>query len=435
MKYTNSYGVSIDILPWLDSGYKFERFSINCSLGGTLAQGQIGLNGVVSSEEATEAQEECLDGTIIIEKEGRDRVEFSYFITNRNYLDGRLTLDFVCVSDPKYFRDKLKMTHKGTLDDILKQLYPDIDIECSTDIQGELTFHQSNISNVELFASLAPGYRKNVIFGFIYDRFLIKDTCNQEELDNAKPFLATKDQISTTYGKKYDPNLYMPPFNAWETPERNGLGEDYSDRQPRFIRSIQKRGQTSYVNSTHAQLYENSMVNRALLSSSYFHKQSVSLAEWPEYSVGDILMYDVAESSGRDTSWPHKYYLVYSMSMFMAGSGSGITRNGKDFEVASAFVGLEEDGSIALNRDEGEDPSRQEEEKDPVYFRDDENEPQSLPRADGSDSKLSMIMQDMNSTSDNLIEEAIQEDEDYENVSEEGSNEDESYYIALEPVE
>lgn len=424
MKYTNSSGVTIEILPWSDSGYKLDQFTLRCSLGGDIAGGKIILNGVVSSEEANQAQEECIDGTVTIEKEGRESIEFSYFITNRNYLDGNLVLDYVSVSDPKYFRDKIKMTYKGTLDSILTQLYPDIDIRCSTDIQGELTFHQNNISNIELFSKLAPGYRRNVIFGFLYDKFLIKDTCNQEELDNAKAFLATKAQLSTTYGKKYNAELYTPPFNAWESPEKNGLGEDYSDRQPRFIRSIQKRGETSYVNASHAQLYENSMINKALISSYYFHRQKVSLTEWPEYAVGDVLIYDVAENTGRDVSWPHKYYLVTSMSMFMAGSGSkAIAALGKDFSIETTFVGLEEDGSIALDREEGEDPSRQEEEREPVYYRENDEEPQSLPKADGSDSKLFELMHDINSVTNEVMDE-------YEGES----DEEDIYYIAKEPV-
>jgi hypothetical protein len=384
MKYTHSSGISVEVLPWMDCGFKLASISLNASLGGAPSEGVLNLEGFVTSEETNQATENLDYGTIYIEKDNRPALEVKFFVIKREYIKDVLRLRYICISDPKYARDKKKQTYRGTLDEVLNQIYPNTEISCDTDVQGELTFHQNNMTDIELFAKLASGYKRSAIYGFIFDKYMIRETYTLDDLENAKTVKCTRKQLKNRYSKTYNPELYTPPFNAWEDSEKNGLGKDYKDKQPRFIRSIQKRGEVSYVSATHGQLYENSMTNDAYLNSNFFHRQDLELEEWPDYSLGEVVIFNCVEDNDRDTSWPHKYYLVYSLKFFIAGNSS-IRENGKSLSFQSTFVGLEEDGSIALDKEEGEDPSKKDESKDPIYYRegDVENENSTLPPALG----------------------------------------------------
>lgn len=363
MKYTDSHGITVHISPWLDCGYRLKNLVLNLSIGGELTNGSIELEGLIVISETLETLDTCNTGEITIEKEGRSSYIGKFFVTSRAHtVNGNAVLNFVCVPDPKYVRDKIKMTYIGTMEEVLEEIYPNLDIQCESDIQGERTFHQNSIPSAYYLPKLAAGYRKNIVYGYDMDTFFIKEAYTQDELDNAPIIIATLDQDTSGYEKEYNPELYSQPKNDWESEEENQLGEDYSELQARFVRSVQKRGDIFYVYKDFEDLRENATINRTQNNSSYYQTKTIRAKDWPDYELGEVVYFNLAETEQSDTYYPHNYYIVSGIRISFSTKGQFI------FE--TTFAGLEENGLISLDNDYEDDPTSDEEE--PTYFRDEE---------------------------------------------------------------
>lgn len=381
-RYENIHGYSINFSPWFDLGYRLVSVELRNTIGGNLAGGTIRLVGSQSSQESLELRENLYSGTITIMDLGVPVKEFKVFFIRKNYKREELSLDFVCIPLPDYVRDLHTKTHVGNLREIIEGIFSHVsaknflDIRCESDIQGPMKIFQSNESDVSFLKNIISGYVSNGVYGYSWDKLIIKKTCTPEEMKEAKIIEAMTEEQSPA-SKTYDKRLYNTPKNLWEEgKDDKRVGEDYKDRQPIFVRACSFMGdKIKYMGTDHYNMIMNSKKNIANLESDYFQKLNISLKTFPSYQIGDVVRYYRSDNQVSDMIWPYEYYLVYANRMFFSTSGTGVTdpnvpKNIGDYTFSTTLVGLEEDGSIALGKTEEQDPTINEEERgEPDYVK------------------------------------------------------------------
>jgi hypothetical protein len=380
IRYQNIHGYSINFSPWLDTGYRLISVELSEIIGGNLAGGTIKMVGSLNNQSSLELRD-TYSGTISILDFGIPVREFKVFFVRKSYKREELSLDFVCIPLPDYVRDLHTKTHVGDLRSIIEGIFTHVyakdflDIRCESDIQGTMRLFQSNESDVQFLRGILSGYKKDCVFGYSWDKLIVKDTCSKEEMKQAILIEAMTEEQSPA-SKTYDKRLYNTPKNLWEEgKDDQRVGEDYKDRQPIFVRSCSFMGdEVKYMGVDQYNMIMNSKKNIASLGSDYFQKLTVSLKTFPDYRIGDVVRYQRTDTKTSDLIWPYEYYLVYGNRMFFSTSGTGVTdpntpENVGDYTFTTTLVGLEEDGSIALGKTEEQDPTLDEESQgDPTYF-------------------------------------------------------------------
>ena len=380
IRYQNNYGYSVNITPWFDMGYRLVSLELQDTLGGAFAGGIINLVGFQSKLDTQELREKSYSGTFSILDNGIIIKEFKFFIVNKTFDREQLTLRFICTPDPKYVRNLYSKTHVGDLRNIIENVFSDeedyLDIRSDSDIQGNMTLYQSNESDFSFLSRVVSGYQSDGVFGYSWDKLIIKKTCTPEEMKEA-PIIEALHEEQSPASKTYNESLYNIPKNLWEEgKDDERVGEDYSTRQPIFVRACSFMGDSvKYMGIDQYHMIMNSKKNIANLSSDYFQKLTVRLKIFPEFQIGDVVRYYRSDIQSSDMIWPYEYYLVYSNKMYFTTSGTGVTdpntpENMGDYNFTITLVGLEEDGSIALGKTEEQDPTIEEEEReDPSYLK------------------------------------------------------------------
>jgi hypothetical protein len=377
IRYQNIHGYSINFTPWLDLGYRLVSVELKNTLGGELAGGTIRLVGSQSNLPSLELRENLYSGTVSILDLGVVVKEFKVFFIKKSYKREELSLDFVCIPDPKYVRDLHTKTHVGNLRKILEDIFIGsddfLDIRCDSDIQGTMRLYQSSQSDVSFLKDILSGYRRNSVFGYSWDKLVLKETCTPEEMKSAGIIEALTEEQSPA-SNSYDKGLYSVPKNLWEEGKDDSrVGEDYTDRQAINVRASSiMDGKVEYMGTDYYNMINNSKKNLVNLGSDYFQKLSVSLKTFPKYQIGDVVRYYRTDNQVSDMIWPYEYYMVYANRMFFSTSGTGVTdpkapKNVGDYTFTTILVGLEEDGSIALDKTEDQDPTI-EDSGDPSYI-------------------------------------------------------------------
>lgn len=378
IRYQNIHGYSVNFTPWLDLGYRLVSLELKEKIGGDLAGGSIRMVGSLSVQESLELRD-TYSGTISILDFGIPIKEFKVFFIKKLYKREEIILDFVCIPLPDYVRDFHSKTHVGDLKSIIEGIFihPDasdfLDIRCESDIQGTMKLYQSNESDISFLKNIISGYVNGGIYGYSWDKLIIKKTCTPEELENAVTVEALDEEQSFA-SNTYDKSLYSTPKNLWEEGKDDPrVGEDYSDRQPIFVRACSFMGdEVKYMGVDQYNMIMNSKKNIANLESDYFQKLNITIKTFPKYNIGDVVEYYKTDEQSTDKILPYKYYLVYGNRMFFSTSGTGVTdpnvpKNIGDYTFTTTLLGLEEDGSIAIDKTEEQDPTL-EKQGDPDYL-------------------------------------------------------------------
>lgn len=380
IRYQNIHGYSVNFTPWLDLGYRLVSLEMRERIGGDLAEGSIRMVGSLSQLESLELKN-TYSGTVTILDFGVPVREFRVFFVRKSYKREEITLDFVCIPLPDYVRDLHTKTHVGDLRSIIEGIFTHayakdfLDIRCDSDIQGTMRLYQSNESDISFLKNIISGYVNEGIYGYSWDKLIIKKTCTPEELENAMVIEALNEEQSFA-SKTYDRSLYNVPKNLWEEgKEDKRVGEDYTDRQPIFVRACSfMEDKVKYMGVDQYNMIMNSKKNLANLESDYFQKLNITIKTFPKYQIGDVVEYYKTDEQSSDNPLPYRYYMVYGNRMFFATSGTGVTdpkvpKSVGDYTFTTTLLGLEEDGSIALGKTEEQDPTLDEEDQgDPSYF-------------------------------------------------------------------
>ena len=350
-KYTNSYKVSINFTPWFDNGYRFDNIHLYEELGGKLASGEISMvhDG---SKEALELITNQYTGQITLEKDGGNIYTIDIFIINREYFKNFLTLKFVCIKDKKFYTELIQ-AEWGDITEAIETLYPGKkDIRCDCDINNNLTIFQNSESNQSLCSKLSYGFKKNSVFAYGWEGYMIKEIIGIDSGGHQEPYYEVKGtsefhQIDS-YNLNYYKKIYYTPTNPWEPlkgDENNGeqaanSDDDYTDKQPKNSRALQMYDDYTIVGRDYEQLMHNFWDNKKYMETTFFTSFRLKDFNIPLYKLGDILTYSREE---QETKLPWTLFLVKSNELFMAIEDSNsVGPDGENFSWTSLLVGVEE---------------------------------------------------------------------------------------------
>ena len=350
-KYTNSYKVSINFTPWFDNVYRFDNIHLYEELGGKLASGEISMvhDG---SKEALELITNQYTGQITLEKDGGNIYTIDIFIINREYFKNFLTLKFVCIKDKKFYTELIQ-AEWGDITEAIEALYPGKkDIRCDCDINNNLTIFQNSESNQSLCSKLSYGFKKNSVFAYGWEGYMIKEIIGIDSGGHQEPYYEVKGtsefhQIDS-YNLNYYKKIYYTPTNPWEPlkgDENNGeqaanSDDDYTDKQPKNSRALQMYDDYTIVGRDYEQLMHNFWDNKKYMETTFFTSFRLKDFNIPLYKLGDILIYSREE---QETKLPWTLFLVKSNELFMAIEDSNsVGPDGENFSWTSLLVGVEE---------------------------------------------------------------------------------------------
>ncbi len=345
-KEENVYGVSVKFLPWEKEGYMVASLHMKESLGGEIAYGEMEL-WYPNTNEAEKLITEEQTGEIELKdtKEGGITYKIPIFINSRRFFKNLMFLDFTCTKDKKFFTDRVSLTHTD-IGTALDSLYPGkIDIRTRSDVNNNTPIYQTDETNYELCRRLAYSFKRDTVFSFGFEGFMLKDVIGKNSLgkdERSYQFELTGmlDMDNTDlYNLSYNKYLNTTPFNPWEDKDQAATKEDYTKLQPINCRSMIDYTDYCIIRTDYYQLSDNMQYNLNFVNSNYFTSFIITGIDMPKYKIGDVLTYNRAEQK---TKYPFTKYLVASNEVFFSQNGaSTLGPHGKQFEWTTKLFGIE----------------------------------------------------------------------------------------------
>lgn len=343
--WTSSNGIEINIEPFMSEGWKFTQLKMTEIIGGSLAEGSISFEGDGSDRSLA-----LVTGTTMVshieitmkKKEG-SQYDILGFITSRNWTLNALDINFVCVPDRRFFSEPKVMTQTD-ITSALHQLWPwdNIDIRCNSDIDDNIPLQQLGESNYSLCKKLAMSYKKNAIFAFGVEKFMIKDLVGIDSFGNEEPheLILGDGQVvqGSSYGMHYNYKLYKQTEDPW-------VEDDYSlAKVSKNVTALCVNDEYYLVSRDHWNLLSNYTHNTHLMKSRLFTSFNIiTVNDLPDFRIGDTVRY---KRSTEETTNPFTIFTISKMVYFISTEGSETDENGHNFSVTSVLRGIEEDKVI-----------------------------------------------------------------------------------------
>lgn len=352
---TDVYKVSVTFDPWENKGYLIAYLHMFECLGGDLAYGELEL-WYPNTDDASELLTEEQTGTIKLSdtKEDGLNYEIPIFIKSRSFFNNIMKVDFICIPDKSFFTNRISTEHID-IGTALKDLYPDPDnnkkyndIRTESDLNNDIPIYQTDETNYSLLKRLAYSYKKDTVFSFGFEGFMIKDTIGTNSLgkdENSFEFELTGGgfELDNTdmYKLSYNQVLNTTPFNPWEDKDNSATKEDYTDLEPKNCRALINYTTYSILGKDYYQLQENYEYNYNFLNSNYYTSFTLTGLYVPKYKIGDILTYTRAQQKQK-SQYPFTKFLVASNEVFYSHNGASRKGpHGQQFEWCSKLLGIE----------------------------------------------------------------------------------------------
>lgn len=361
-KFESSFGIFIDIEPWFSWGFRFINLKLHEELGGELAHGELNLT-FVGDQDCLKLMTDQYTGRITISQRNNSDVEdtlykLDFFITGRSFEKNSILLNFVCISDKKFFTE-LKSIKFNNISDALNLSYPaneymKIDIRCDSDLNNDIPIIQFSETDQSFCTKLAYSYKKDSIFAFGFDGFFIKERFGK---NNSK-------------GKNETENTSINVINGMDTGRKKSilipydsiLFEDVNDpweiqKIPyniQNLRTLKLFDNYSIIGTSYQSLMSNYMYNIAQSNTSLFSNFSILSNNIPKYRLGDVINWIDQKETLVDrniTKLPYTKFLVCSNELFVTADKSKIAENGSGISWTSRVVGLEQFGKILPKED------------------------------------------------------------------------------------
>ena len=343
MAWISSSGVTVDIGPFLKSGYKFRKLQLTESLGGIIASGGASLY-CDGSNEALELITKTFNITITLKKKVGVSYNIPAFITTKKFIKNILDIEFLCLPDKTFFSES-EVLEWPDITTALESLWPGKkDFRCESDINNEIKLFQTGENNYSICKRLAYSFKQKSIFAFGLEGFLIKDLVGIDSTGQNEPYwtiMGEEDVFQKSpYNLNYNYRLYKENINPWE--------ENYSDKESKNISVQILDNSYRIVHKDYYQLLDNYVYNTNLMSSKLYNSFTVvHPTTLPEFKIGDVIKYRRAGES----SWmPITTFLVSQMDIFIA-TEKDKDENGLGFSVTSVLRGIEENGSVMPDTD------------------------------------------------------------------------------------
>lgn len=346
----NTYGISVKLTPWGEKGYTVTSLHIFECLGGDLAYGDMELV-CPDNDEAKEMITEQQTGEIELKDTKEDGLTYKipFFVDSRSFFENILKVNFTCIKDKKFYTDRISLEHSD-INKAIESLYPgkkgeNIDIRTKSDVNNNIPIYQTDETNYSLCKKLAYSYKRNSVFTFGMEGFMLKDTIGKNSLgkDENSYDLELKGGLEMNNTRMYKLNynrvLNTTPFNPWEDKEDSATNKDYSDLQPVNCRALINYTSYSIMGTDYYQLENNYQYNYNFLNSDYYTSFTITGVYMPNYKIGDILTYSRASQK---SSYPFTKFIVASNEVFFSQNGASRRGpHGKPFEWSSTLLGIE----------------------------------------------------------------------------------------------
>lgn len=344
----NVYGISVKFKPWEEKGYLVASLHMFECLGGDIAYGDLEL-WFPDTDDASELITEEQTGTIELSdnKENGITYKVPIFINSRSFFGNIMRLKFTCVSDKSFFTNRISLEHTD-IGTAIKDLYPDkkrVDIRTESDVNNNIPIYQTDETNYSLLKRLALSYKRDSVFTFGFEGFMLKDTVGINSIGkNEKSFnfefTGQLDMDNTEmYKLSYNQYLNANPFNPWEDKDVAATKKDYTDLQPINCRALIDYTTYSIMGTDYYQLQNNYNYNTNFVNSNYYTSFSITGVDMPTYKIGDIITYSRASQKSK---YPFTKFLVASNEVFWSQNGaSRLGPHGKQFEWNSKLLGIQ----------------------------------------------------------------------------------------------
>lgn len=364
--YKTNFGVSIDVLPFSENKFRFDRLTLDEIIGGELATGEVNLFAV-----DTEYCDKYLltqNSVHIKIKQDDSKKEYNIYgyIMDRVWSpnSGSYYFKFVCIPlkgsncDQEFFSVTRTKRYKNPRKAI-EGAWGDkerIRFECETDL-GDIDIFQDRESNYTFLKKLCYSYKMNTIFGFDFDGLFIKDLFGidrvTKEQEPSRVIVSdsqvqSEDEINMTYN--YD--LYRKIENPVE--DESG---DSTTLSKNFDVEVMNDQYRIYRKDT-TQYQRNSKYNRRLMDSTMSTGLVVRFTnKLPPFQLGDTInhcrAYDEKTPEGKFGSI--STYLV-SRIYFYISARPEQKEDGETFLVKAIFRGVEDSLGNKLSYDDKKDP-------------------------------------------------------------------------------
>lgn len=348
-------GITLTIDPWSYSGAKLQSIRLYEELGGKIASGTASFE-LFMTEAAVNLIYKQYTGKITISKTVTDgnTLEIDFFVTKRRYIKNNLTIEFLCVKDNKFVTDLISLEHTD-ITQALNSLYPGkIDIRCESDVNNEIPLIQFNETNHTFCTKLAYSFKKDIIFAFGWEGFMIKDRCGDKNsvgktenltatINGSKDLLAafggpgTGIESMDPYVMSYDNILYQKVIDPWLDNEE----KDYSEKIPVNLRTLRFYNRHLVVGTDYTELVSNYLYNQQMMTSNMQVSLRIKSDTMPNYKIGDIIIYNnVTEPVN-----PHRAYLVKTNEIYYSPDDLNSNKSSEFFWVSTLVSMFDPNGN------------------------------------------------------------------------------------------
>ena len=298
--YTTDFRVSIDILPFSENEYKFDRLILDEIVGGELAGGEVNLsatNNIDSHDKFFNTQSSV--NIKIKQADPKKELDIYGFITERKYSPGSGEYYFKFVCTPlkgstcySEFYTLTKTKRYKNLKKAIEGAWGDkrIRFECDTDLE-DIDIFQDRESDHTFLKKLCYSYKENTIFGFDFDGLFIKDLFGiDRENGEQEPSLhrsiigGNQVQSDDEISRMYNYDLYHKIENPIEDGDDTTLSKNFDVEVMNDQYRIYRKDTTRYQ--------RNGKYNRRLMNSTMGDGLVVRFTnKLPPFQLGDTIYY------------------------------------------------------------------------------------------------------------------------------------------------
>lgn len=361
----NDKDIAVSISPWTDKkdggevSFSVVMLQVKEMIYGEIPGGRVELlhTGKGDARKYIKEQETA---TISISDEKADKeypgftYEFNVFITNRQYQNNQITLDFVCIPGDDLVRGKnfytaLYSETYPSIWDAIDASYPGpIDKRCETNVPDTVSVYRDNETSYDFVKRLGFSWKNRGVFAFGWEGLLLKEIVginsfgvseeDEEKIQHIKGDQNDWSQVS--YHKlKYNKNQNMKFFNVWEDPNKDSdenliksvTPDDwYKEIEPKHVTSSIAGQDYKIHRKDYSVMHENRSGNETFSSCGGYSSITLVGDDMPRrWKLGDIILYernrnddsDSAGEEGEGNVKPAKF-LVVSNEMFFSQNGS-----------------------------------------------------------------------------------------------------------------